>query len=144
MEKIEKFNIRVYGLLIADEKLLLIKDQYVGEKIVKFPGGGLEFGEGITDCLKREFLEELNLQIEIDSHFYTQENFLQSKFRDNEQLITIYYKVKAKDLNTLQILEKEIEEILWISFSELNTNEITLPIDKIVVEKLIAENILFQ
>ena len=44
------FNIRVYGILINDAKQVLVSDEYIrGTYITKFPGGGLEFGEGTRD-----------------------------------------------------------------------------------------------
>lgn len=137
MEKIDKFNIRVYALLIIDEKLLVIKEQYAGETLVKFPGGGLEFGEGIIDCLKREFMEELNLKVIDCVHFYTQEDFVRSKFRKNEQLLTIYYQVKVENIAGLQVLDNEIQELRWIDLTQLSVEMLPLPIDKIVVEKLL-------
>ncbi len=45
---------------------------------MKFPGGGLEYGEGVLECLHREFDEELNVKVDVVEHFYTQENFLVS------------------------------------------------------------------
>lgn len=89
---IDKINVRVYGIALNSKReILVLEEQYVGEDLVKLPGGGLEFGEGLTDCLIREFEEELNLKVTIDEHFYTQEDFLVSKFRANEQLLTVYY-----------------------------------------------------
>ena len=55
-----RFNIRVYGILINDNKQVLVADEYIrGGMYTKFPGGGLEFGEGTRDCLKRELKEEV-------------------------------------------------------------------------------------
>lgn len=110
MEKIEKFNVRVYALCIEDQKILTLFESYAGEKLVKLPGGGLEFGEGIIDCLHREFMEELNVKIEVLKHFYTQEGFMQSRFRDNEQLLTVYYIVKIIDPENFRIIDTEIEK----------------------------------
>ncbi len=138
MEKIEKFNIRVYALLIIDEKLLVIKEQYAGETLLKLPGGGLEFGEGIIDCLKREFMEELNLKIVDYEHFYTQEDFIRSRFKNNEQLLTVYYRVTIEDIADLKILDNEIQELRWISLAELNITTLPLPVDKIVIKKLLS------
>ncbi|MFM2327645.1 MAG: hypothetical protein RIR31_1847, partial [Bacteroidota bacterium] len=60
------FNIRVYGILINENKQVLVSDEFIrGMQITKFPGGGLEFGEGTRDCLKREFMEEMNLEVAI-------------------------------------------------------------------------------
>ncbi len=66
------FNIRVYGILTNVKKQVLISDEFIrGNYYSKFPGGGLESGEGTRDCLKREFKEEMNLNVEIGEHIYT-------------------------------------------------------------------------
>ena len=53
----KRFNVRVYGILIQND-CVLVSDEYIGGKeITKFPGGGLEFGEGIHQCIIREIKE---------------------------------------------------------------------------------------
>ena len=67
-----RFNIRVYGILINEKKQVLVSDEFIrGNYYTKFPGGGLEFGEGTRDCLRREFMEELELKVNIVEHIYT-------------------------------------------------------------------------
>ena len=132
---IDKINIRVYAIYLNEKNELIALDEgYAGEKLIKLPGGGLEFGEGTIECLHREFAEELNLKIEVLEHFYTQEEFLASMFRENEQLLTIYYTVNILNLDELKILDESIENVKWISLQE--ENPLPLPIDKIVFEKL--------
>lgn len=62
-----KIRIRVCGVLIENNKYLLAN--HLGINILGdfwcAPGGGLEFGEKIEEALKREFLEEANLEIEV-------------------------------------------------------------------------------
>ncbi len=132
---IDKINIRVYAIFFNEKNELMALDEgYAGEKLVKLPGGGLEFGEGTLECLHREFAEELNLKIEVLEHFYTQEDFLVSRFRENEQLLTIYYTVNILNLDDLKILDDSIEKVKWISLHQ--ENPMPLPIDKIVFQKL--------
>ena len=132
---IDKINIRVYAIYLNEKNELMALDEgYAGEKLIKLPGGGLEFGEGTIECLHREFAEELNLKIEVLEHFYTQEDFLVSRFRENEQLLTIYYTVNIRNLEDLNILDESIENVKWISLHE--ENPLPLPIDKIVFQKL--------
>lgn len=133
------FNVRVYGLLIHENKILIIREPFAGTIIDKFPGGGLEYGEGLIDCLKREFMEELNLEIEVESHFYTQDFFLQSRFDENEQILMIYYKVKANDISKLVVIDQDIQELIWKDLSELSPEDLTLPTDKLVGEMLLNE-----
>src|SRR5437762_14381427 len=89
------FNIRVYGILINEKKQVLVIDEYIrGKYYTKFPGGGLELGEGTRDCLKREFQEEMDLEVEVGDHLYTTDFFQESAFKPGHQIISIYYLVK--------------------------------------------------
>lgn len=133
---INSFNIRVYAACIKNKKLFTLFEEYVGEKLIKLPGGGLEFGEGTVECLKREFAEELNLEIENIQHLYTQEDFIISKFKQNQQLLTIYYTADITDESALKIMDSTIENTEWISLAE--ENPFNLPVDRIVFEKLKA------
>lgn len=132
---IDNINVRVYACVVKDKKVLTLFEEYAGEPLMKFPGGGLEYGEGLTDCLKREFEEELNVNIEITEHLYTQEDFVVSRFKENEQLLTIYYMVKITNEEDFIILDPCIEKIDWIPI-ELHENPFKLPVDKIVFNKL--------
>lgn len=132
---IDKINVRVYATVLKDKKILSLHEEYVGEYLLKFVGGGLEFGESIVECLHREFEEELNLKIKNLEHFYTQEDFLVSKFRDNEQLLTIYYLAEIVDEEDLIIRDSCIEKVEWISL-ETDENPFPLPVDKIVFDLL--------
>jgi len=132
---IDKINIRVYACVVKDKKVLTLFEEYAGEALMKFPGGGLEYGEGVLECLHREFEEELNVKAEIKEHFYTQEDFLVSRFRENEQLLTIYYIVNIINEEDFLILDPCIEKIDWIDINQPG-NPFSLPIDKIVFDKL--------
>ena len=148
-----KFNIRVYGLLINNGQLL-VSDEYIkGKYITKFPGGGLEFGEGIIDCVKREFKEELAIDIFGMEHFYTTDFYQASAFKPNEQIISIYYKIKTNQIAAIQTQETAfafaqsmdlndtmvVEKCRWISLEVLSPSALTLPIDRVVVNKILEE-----
>ena len=139
MEKLNAFTIRIYGVLVENNKLMRLKEPYWGEILYKLPGGGLEYGEGTLECLARELKEELNLELDTAELFYVQEDFIRSKFKGNEQLFTVYYKITCKNITDLKIIDKNIEEVNWIDLNELSPDLMTLPVDKIVVEKLLRE-----
>jgi 8-oxo-dGTP pyrophosphatase MutT (NUDIX family) len=95
---IESYTVRVYGILIDKNKRLLLSDEYIrGDYFTKFPGGGLELGEGTRDCLKREFLEETGLDVTIGEHIYTTDYFQISAFNKKNQIIAIYYYAHATE-----------------------------------------------
>src|ERR1700712_3051627 len=141
-----QFNVRVYGLLINEQQEILISDeQEYGMQFTKFPGGGLEYGEGMTDGLKREFVEECNAEVEILSHFYTTDFFVKSAFNDS-QIISIYYVVK--NIEPLDLPFKTLPfdfdgqgEVLqsfrWIKLADLNEDDFIFPTDKHVAKLLI-------
>lgn len=143
------FNLRVYGILINEKKQVLVSDELIrGSYITKFPGGGLEFGEGTRNCLQREFMEEMNLKVEIGNHIYTTDYFQMSAFNPAHQIISIYYFAKALeeikvplrtkpfdfDEKEMKIYEatKETETFRFIDWNDFSTESVTLPIDKIV------------
>ena len=128
------FNIRVYALCIVNNEILTLKEPFAGNMVVKLPGGGLEFDEGTADCLKREFKEELNLEITVGDAFYIQEDFVPSLAKDSKQLLTLYFFATIIDLHNLEIIDKNIQEVNWIPLTA--NNPFTLPVDKIVFNKL--------
>lgn len=138
-----KFNIRVYGILINDNNEVLISDENrFGTSFTKFPGGGLEFGEGLKECLVREFQEELGIEIEVGELFYCTDFFIVSAFKSTDQLISIYYKVDFNSKNDLniakldEIITPDSEKFRWISLKEISEDVFTFPIDKLVGGKL--------
>jgi 8-oxo-dGTP diphosphatase len=142
---INRFNIRVYGLLIHNGQLLTVNELIAGNRYTKFPGGGLEFGEGIADCIIREFKEETSLDITINSHFYTTDFFQPSAFKHTDQVISIYYLVSAHNQplpvhgeeRTFTINDRtEQLTFFWIPLNELTADFFPLPIDKHVCKLL--------
>lgn len=139
------FNVRVYGLLINDHNEVLISDEKeYGTLFSKFPGGGLEYGEGLIDGLKREFMEECNMDIEVIKHYYTTDYFVKALFVEG-QLISIYYIVKNVQPINLIIKQKAfdfdgdvepLQAFRWVKLSEITPDDVTFPIDKHVVELL--------
>ena len=71
MDKRKGFNLRVYGIILNEEgEVLLSTESRKGLRFTKFPGGGLQWGEGLIDCLQREMVEELGTQMEVHELFY--------------------------------------------------------------------------
>src|SRR4030095_3823466 len=104
------FNIRVYGVLINEKKEVLVSDEYIrGGYYTKFPGGGLELGEGTRECLKREFKEEMDLEVEIGDHIYTTDFFQISAFNPSHQIISIYYFARALEPIRCPLREKPFD-----------------------------------
>ena len=146
-----QFNIRVYGILMDAQQRVLVSDEFIrGHYFTKFPGGGLELGEGTRDCLKREFMEETGLDVVVKDHIYTTDFFIPSAFNSKHQIISIYYFVECADTSQLTTKDTPFdfapaqtadpngscEVCRWIEWKDLNAEQVSLPIDKIVVDML--------
>jgi 8-oxo-dGTP diphosphatase len=147
------FNIRVYGILQNKNRDVLVSDEFIrGSQYTKFPGGGLEFGEGTRDCLKREFLEEMQLKVLVTDHIYTTDFFQMSAFNPEHQIISIYYRVEALeeirvplrirlfdfDESQMEVYRKtgETETFRFIPWNTFSADSVSLPIDKVVADLL--------
>ncbi|PUZ25736.1 NUDIX hydrolase [Chitinophaga parva] len=140
------FNVRVYGIMINAKREVLVMDEYIrGGYYTKFPGGGLEFGEGTLECMVREWQEELRQEIEVLEHIYTTDFFQISAFDNVTQIISIYYLVKARSPFVAKVSDQpfdfevpagvtEVEGARWIPWEQFSADVITLPIDKVVAD----------
>ena len=144
------FTIRVYAIIINSKNEVLLSDEFqLGMKMTKFPGGGMEFGEGTIDCLKREAVEEFGQEIEVLEHFYTTDFFQQAIFKKEYQVVSIYYLAKFKDDIKFRISDKvfdfkelknESQSFRWQNIESLNIDDITFAIDQKVAKMLKQKN----
>jgi 8-oxo-dGTP diphosphatase len=143
------FTIRVYGIILNEQEEVLLSDEFqLGMKMTKFPGGGLHFGEGTIECLRREFREECNGQeIENIRHFYTTDFYQKALFYENHQLISIYYMADLKKPFKFTISDKpfDFEEgkngnqsFRWVKLKNLKTDDLSFPIDKFALQQLLT------
>ncbi len=143
---IRHFNLRVYGLILNGNNEVLLSDEYVLDRyMTKFPGGGLKFGEGPEDCIRREALEEFGQEIEIIRHYYTTGFFQKALFYEDHQLISIYYRVRFSQEPRFRISEKPFDfdgpvngsqSFRWGKIHELREEDLSFPIDRYVLKLL--------
>ncbi len=141
-------SVRVYGILINEQRQVLVSDEFIrGNYYTKFPGGGLEIGEGTRDCLKREFLEEMNLPVAVGRHIYTTDIYQQSAFNNAHQILSIYYEASALEQITVPLRTKpfdfdeaqlklyestrQVETFRFINWEDFSADVVSLPLDKI-------------
>ncbi|MAE86268.1 MAG: NUDIX hydrolase [Flammeovirgaceae bacterium] len=120
-----KVRVRVCGILVENETILLLKHEGIGNHgfIWSPPGGGLEFNEDVPSTLIREFKEETNLDVEIDKFLFVNE--YQSK---KHHAIELFFRVirtgGTEELgNDPEVPDEEqiLTELKWISFEELKS-----------------------
>lgn len=138
-----RFNIRVYGLLVENGQVLVSDELIKGKRVTKFPGGGLELGEGTSDCLMREVQEEMGLQVDHMEHFYTTDFFQASAYSSTDQIISIYYRMTIGDhegsaISTVPFGDGQGEQwFRWLRIDDATEEDVDLPIDRVVMRMLI-------
>ncbi len=131
----KRFNIRIYGLWVEQGRVWVNEERIYDRHILKFPGGGLEYGEGTIDCLKREWMEEFGVAIEVLGHFYTTD-FFQPSFFDDSQVVSIYYLVKPLDSLSVLVNKLPQDRGRWLDIADIDQDTFPLPIDAHVGDML--------
>jgi mutator protein MutT len=119
------------GVIHQNGKILICRRKQNSRYGLKweFPGGKLEAGESILDCLKRELREELSIEVErydrVETHtaFYEDGGTFEVTYCHARQYL-------GEPRNNV------FEEIRWVSLDELRTLDI-LEGNKPFVESLI-------
>jgi len=141
----ERFNVRAYGILLRDDCVLISHELVAGRIIAKFPGGGVEFGEGPKQTVEREFMEEAQAQVRVTAHFYTTDFYLPSAFDPRDQVLSIYYMVASDaqlglPMGSSPPSDADVREhhqlLCWHPLSQLTASALTLPADKVVARML--------
>lgn len=121
-------HLGVYGIIIKNNKILLIKKSR-GAYIGKFdlPGGGLEHGEDIIQCLKREIKEETGLDIkktELRNVYTYNIEWDNNGEIENLHHIGIIYDVILDNFTNLKLDGDGLDSLgtCWINISETNFN----------------------
>lgn len=119
MNQHNMFNIRVTGILIENEQILLVKQRVSDKRNWSLPGGRLERGETLSKGLQREMKEETGLDIEIVRLLYV----CDVKTSGNT-ILHISFLVRriggSIELPTNEFDENPIHDVQFVSISKLS------------------------
>ncbi len=141
-----KYSIRVYMLILNERMEILLSDEFrLGMKMVKFPGGGMEYGEGTVDCLQREAMEEFGQELTNIRHFYTTDYYQKAFFFKDHQLISIYYLADLTEELNAGVSDKPFDfpelkngeqSFRWVSLDGILKEDLSFPVDQKVITLL--------
>lgn len=143
MKTLDKFNVRVYGIIVHSGRILVSHERFRGESFTKFPGGGVQLGEGVLDALIREFKEELNIEITPSFLFHVTESLQVSRFYSEDQVIAIYYIVTSDEVDSIDISKRkeEVEEkgeaFEWVELTKFKKEMLSFESDREAASKLL-------
>ena len=120
----DKLRVRVCGICIHNDKLLLVRHQstIANKAFWAPPGGGLSYAETVEQCLVREFEEETGLQVQVKRFLFVNE-FLQQPLHALELFfeVDIVGGELTKGSDPESAIEQQlIEEVTFLSREEIN------------------------
>ena len=113
---------RITGILVRDNKILLIHRINNGKEYYVFPGGGQEEGETREEALKREILEETSIEVQAEKLVY----ILRSNNENNYFYFCKASRKKAefdKDSPEYKRMENDEQSyvLVWIPIESIDT-----------------------
>lgn len=141
--EIFKNKLIVHGLIIIDEKYIVIKRSAIKRgkpsvfpKYWDIPGGSVEDYETPVEALVREIKEEVGLDVNIKQIIHEDSNYDKSK---NIMFTRLVYKCSLKETGCLPIIKLDPEEHteyrLISSLEDLNAEKIVPLLADIILDK---------
>lgn len=96
------FNVRVYMVVTrtsertGEQEVLVSYERLPMGGVMKFPGGGLEWGEGAKACIRREALEELGQAVQVGELLHVSEGAHVSSFDPSHQVVAVHYEANLE------------------------------------------------
>ena len=103
------------GVIWNDQQQILIDRRRPGGMmggLWEFPGGKLELGETVEECIKREIWEELAIEIEVGKHLIT----IEHDYTQFRVTLTVHH---CRHLNGVP-QPIECDEIRWVTLDEMD------------------------
>lgn len=110
-------NVRPAICIVENDKLLTMRYRYGTTEVYNLPGGNLEFGEKMTECLARELQEELQVEVEIGEMLCLADVFIEEK--QKQTLHTIFQGKITQGVPSLNPEETSALGIHWLPIKEL-------------------------
>lgn len=110
-------RVRVAGLILMDDTLLLVKHVKGDKTYWLLPGGGVKLGENTTTALRREIKEEINLDGIVKDLIFVAESF----FSQEDHIIQPTYLIEVKEIDNLRLgVDRRVAEVGFFRFKQIN------------------------
>ena len=131
MDKFKEIRPIVLGLAIKNNKLLVSEgyDKVKQQTFYRCLGGGIEFLEKSSDALKREFLEEINVNIIVKDFLGVSENIFTYQGKNAHEIV-FYYSVTVPDEDVKEeyYIQESKSIAKWVDIQDFkNGNKILYP-----------------
>lgn len=132
----KKIRVGVYGVVVHEDTVLMVRTQSGSKLIYNFPGGGVEMDEAFVDSLKRECHEELGTDVRVGDLLYVSEKMYAHNDFPEHTSFGLYYTI------TLQgSIDYDLHGARWLDINNLPIDEM-LAMDKDMISKVFYPTIL--
>ncbi len=136
MDKFKVIRPVVLGIAKKDNKLLVSKgyDKVKEQFFYRCLGGGIEFQETSIEALKREFKEEIDIDIEIENYCGLSENIFTFQGKKGHEIVLLYnIKIKDEDYKEKyhMIDDDGEDEAIWVDIDDFKSKKKILYPDEI-------------
>lgn len=127
---------RSTGIVLQNNRLLLMKQVFKGEVFYTLPGGGWEDGETLENTCKREIREEFNIDVVVGRCIY----LLDSKTRINFVFECEYVsgEIELGGPEKERMNENDQYEVMWVELDEVKNLNILPAKSKVALQRYIA------
>lgn len=141
MAEVLRPRVRVAGILIEDDKILLIEHLKKDKRYWLVPGGGVDWGESTAEALIREYKEETNLDISVEKFLFLSETIAPDK---QKHVINLYFQIKVlkNSIENMQLgNEKNLIDLRFITKNEIENIKLYPNIKTQLIQLLNKEEI---
>lgn len=139
-----RFIVRVYALIVQDGCLLVSHESYKGVEYIKLPGGGMEHFEGPEETVRRELVEEMDVQVAQLSLFAAYPTSIVSKFHPDQHIVCMYYRatltepflVEAWKADPRFAETENNQKLRWVPIGEIDETTFSFASERYLVPLL--------
>ncbi len=126
----QNIRIRVAGILVKDGQILLVRHEKIGKIYWLIPGGGVDFGESAEEALKREFREEVGLDIKVGKLVLVHDSIPPNRHR---QVLNLYFLVTAEKFEIKVTPDAVLRDAKFYPLSEFSGMQVNPDIKKEII-----------
>ncbi len=127
----QNIRIRVAGILVKDNQILLVRHEKNGKSYWLIPGGGVDFCETAEEALMREYREEVGMEIKVGKLVLVHDSIPPNRHR---QVLNLYFLVTAEKTEIHVTPDAVLRDANFYSLAEFPT----LPVNPDVKTEIIA------
>jgi len=128
-----KPRIRVAVLIRTGDNVLLVKHCKYGASYWLLPGGGLEFGETIEECARRELLEETGLEVTMGDLLFVSESIPPDLHR---HVVNLYYEGEVRGGELTLGDDDVLAGVEYVPIDTLPTLDLRPPVTREILDYL--------